>query len=114
MPKKKSVVSSRPVKKSATKKTTKPKAKKVPVRVVDDKKFWLRDGRTLGDIRELCDALKDMDEEVFHHHVGEDRNDFSCWVKDVLCDEKCAIELASVATPSAAHKIVVKHAKQYK
>lgn len=56
--------------------------------------FRLADGRVLKSIPELSDALNDMEDWVFEHHVNDDRNDFSNWIKDVYQDKKLASSLS--------------------
>lgn len=74
-----------------------------------NKNFVLKSGEEIEDLKGLCNALKSMDDDVYHHHVGESHNDFSCWVKDALCNEKCAIELDGAKTKDDAYEIVSKH-----
>ena len=55
-----------------------------------DKRFFVNDGRALGNMNELMESLKDMDEETFNHHVNKEKNDFMNWVKDVVGDKVLA------------------------
>ena len=55
--------------------------------------FWCRNGRVLDGIYALRDALKEMNNETFRHHVDKEKNDFSSWVKDVVGDEKLSKDL---------------------
>jgi alpha-amylase len=61
-----------------------------------EKCFWLNDGRTISDMQELYQALKDMSSETFTHHVTDDKNDFSSWIKHVFKDEKLSQKLHSL------------------
>lgn len=86
-----------PAKKS-TKKTAKAAAKPKGIdRAADHHHFVLVDGRRLGDIKELADALEDMAEHVWGHHVTQDRNDFATWVNDIFTDAELAERLRTVA-----------------
>jgi len=58
--------------------------------IESDKKFFVEDGRVLGNMYELMESLKDMDEETFEHHVNKERNDFKNWVRDVIGDKALA------------------------
>jgi hypothetical protein len=49
--------------------------------------FYLSDGRVLKSMMELADALDNMEEWVFSHHVGTENNDFSNWIRDVFQNE---------------------------
>jgi len=71
-----------------------------------DKRFFCEDGCVIKNLNELIDCLNHMTEEVFHHHVTSDKNDFSNWIRDVLGDEKLAGELYGAGSPQEATKIV--------
>jgi hypothetical protein len=70
--------------KKAAKKTTK-KAAPLP-QAPPEHVFILVDGRPLRDYKELADALEDMADHVYGHHVNHERNDFAHWVADTLQD----------------------------
>jgi len=74
--------------------------------VADDKRFWCHDGRNIGNLRELRKALIDMSDETFHYHLGEGRNDFSNWVKEVVGDQRLGNELRKVRSRIQANKAV--------
>jgi hypothetical protein len=59
--------------------------------------FVLLDGRRLGDIKELADALDDMADHVWNHHVGERHNHFVTWIEDVFKDAELAERLRTTA-----------------
>ena len=65
-------------------------SKQILNEVHPDSQFWLADGKTLKNLHELRNALQQMDDTVFGHHVNEERHDFHNWVKDVHQDEKLA------------------------
>ncbi len=89
------------------------KNKKNLKKAEDHEAFWLKDGPVLKDMRELCQALKNMDDSIYNHHAAEDKNDFSCWVKDVLCDTECANDLLKVKDRHEAAKSVEKALEKY-
>ncbi|RLB07432.1 MAG: hypothetical protein DRG27_06465 [Deltaproteobacteria bacterium] len=64
----------------------------------DEMVFYLRDGRTLKNIKELLDALYDMHDDVFYHHVSNERNDFCNWINDVFGYKKLATQLKRIKT----------------
>lgn len=74
--------------------------------VSDDVVFRCHDGRILRNLRELRDALINMGNEAFVHHVGEVKNDFSTWVRDIIGDEKLANDLKKYLTKEQAAKAV--------
>lgn len=75
----------------------------------EDKRFVLQDGRLLKDLKELADALEHMSEEVFTHHANSSKNDFSSWVRDVLCESELAEDIAKAENQMRAQIAVLKH-----
>jgi hypothetical protein len=71
-----------------------------------EKSFWLSDGRTLKNLKELKDALDTMDEEVWNFHVSAEKNDFANWVEGVFGDKQLGISLRKVKSPRTAAKRV--------
>jgi len=55
--------------------------------------FWVNNGPVVRNVYELVSALKNMDDAKFAHHVHDDKNDFSDWVRNVLKDIKLADSL---------------------
>lgn len=102
------------VKKATTKKNTKKAPEKKPlVFAPDHQSFWVANGEVLNSLLALRDALSAMEKEVYHYHVSKEHNDFASWVDAVLCDAKCAKDLAKAATPTKAKTVVVKRLKVY-
>lgn len=71
--------------------------------------FFLSDGRPLKNLLELADAMEEMTDEIFHHHVDEHKNDFARWVNDVMGDEELAIKLGHAKTRASHQLIILKH-----
>ncbi len=97
------------VKKIASKK----REKKVLVIALGDRCFWVNYGPALGNLLELRDTLREINEEQFKHHVNEIRNDFADWVKDVLKDKKTALQIKKTKTINSMLKVVEKALKDY-
>ena len=74
--------------------------------VPDAKRFWCHDGRIVRNLGELERGLNDISDETFHYHLGEGRNDFSNWVRDVVGDDKLARDLAGSKSRIQASKAV--------
>jgi hypothetical protein len=74
--------------------------------VPDEKRFWCQDGRVIKNLKELEEALNDMSDETFHYHLGEGRNDFSNWIRDVVGDNKLANDLSKAKSRIQANKTV--------
>lgn len=115
----------RTVKKQASK-TVKKTAKKVASRTskktpdfkalvcaYDGECFWSRDGQILSNLSDLSFAIGSMDDEVFLHHVTQEKNDFADWVEHVLQDQECAQALRAAQKKTQAKKIVELHLRNY-
>lgn len=119
---KKVTVKKAPAKKTTTKKVTaKKKATKATKKVAKDlvysnneQSFWLSDGQVLNSLLALHEALLLMSDDIFYHHVNDDKNDFAEWVDYVLCDGDCAIELRKADSKDKVVKVVKKYLKTYK
>ena len=48
--------------------------------------------------------LPELSDDIFHHHVNSDKNDFSNWIKDVIGDQKLANDLLSSKSKDSALK----------
>lgn len=74
-----------------------------------DKAFVLSDGGELRSLVHLIDALENMSDGVFSHHVNEERNDFSTWLKDVFKEEIIADELQLINDRLETQRALLKH-----
>ena len=87
-------------------KISKGEAKRRLADVPDEKQFWRHDGRNIKSLRELAKSLDDMSDETFRHHSGQERNDFSKWVREVVGDEKLANDLSKAKSRLQARQAV--------
>jgi hypothetical protein len=71
--------------------------------------FFVVDGRPLKNLLELADAMEEMTDEAFSHHVTETKNDFAKWVHDVFDDEELAIKLGQSKTRHHHQLVILKH-----
>lgn len=62
-------------------------------RAPDEHVFILHGGETIKDLRELAEALEQMQEHVFRHHVNDEKHDFAAWVHHVLDEHALAKQL---------------------
>ena len=83
---------------------TKDEAKRYLCDAAPEQCFWINNGPILKNIEELTNALPGMAEDTFRHHVNNEKNDFSSWVRDVIGDQKLANELASSKNRDSALK----------
>ncbi len=60
--------------------------------------FFTKDGKVLRNLADLKEELKVMPPGVFNHHVNDQRNDFSNWVRDVFGHEKLADKIGNAKT----------------
>jgi hypothetical protein len=75
--------------------------KKVPETMV----FWCHDGQLFNDLDQLMAGFDMMSEETFMFHANEDKNDFSCWIIDVIGDKDLAKDIKKAKSKSEAKKI---------
>ncbi|MBN2453986.1 hypothetical protein JXB11_00410 [Candidatus Woesearchaeota archaeon] len=71
--------------------------------------FVVCDGRIVKDLKELADALHDMSNDVFSHHVNEFKNDFEKWVGEVMDESELAEELSKVSSQAEAEIAVLRN-----
>jgi hypothetical protein len=100
----------------AVSKATKPESKVITPKKADEKKklekvseavvFWCNDGQIFRDIEELMAGFDTMSDETFAYHLNDIKNDFSCWVLDIIGDQKLAQELKTIKTKDQAKKKV--------
>ncbi|MEM2121741.1 MAG: hypothetical protein QXU20_03750 [Candidatus Woesearchaeota archaeon] len=74
--------------------------------IPSEKEFILNDGRRLKNLRELLEALKTMDNNLFNHHVSPERNDFANWIKDVFKKEFLAEKVLNAKTREEIIKVL--------
>ena len=83
---------------------TKDEAKKYLSDAAPEQCFWVNNGPIIKNLSELSDTLPQMNDEAFQHHVNNEKNDFSSWVRDVIGDQKLANELLSSKSKESAVK----------
>ena len=94
-----------------------PKTERVEVNIVtkalgkapEQYHFVLHDGRKLKSLYELVDELETMSEDAFKEYVGDFRNDFANWTRDVFQAPDLAEELARLRNKFETQKAVMKH-----
>jgi len=80
--------------------------------VVPKHQFNIHMGTSIKNLQELADALEIMDDTAFKHHVTKDKNDFSNWVRDIICDVDLSNDLLKAKTREKSFKAVSKRIKQ--
>ncbi len=86
------------------KKVTKVKeeAQKFLADVPEEYVFRCQDGKIIRNMRELAETLSGMTDETFIYHSNIDKRDFSCWVRDIIGDEKLASDLEAALNRTMA------------
>lgn len=67
-----------------------------------DKFFYLSGGGVIRSLKELVDALKDMDDSVFRFHVNDSKNDFAEWVKHAVDRPEIAEKIRRLSKDEAS------------
>ncbi|MBI2541690.1 hypothetical protein HYV80_03200 [Candidatus Woesearchaeota archaeon] len=83
---------------------TKDEARKYLSDTSPEQSFWVNNGPILKNLEELADALPNIGEDTFKHHVSSEKNDFSSWIKEVIGDQKLANDLLSSKSKESAVK----------
>ena len=74
--------------------------------VMAEMKFRCQNGNELKNLEDLANALRDMPEETYNHHVTEQNNDFTNWIRDCIRDTELAKKLVKVTDKNQAREIV--------
>ena len=86
--------------------TTKDEARKYLSDVASEQCFWINNGPILKNLEELANVLPEISDDTFQHHVNNEKNDFSNWIRDVVGDQQLANDLLSSKSKSSAAKKV--------
>ena len=71
--------------------------------------FYLRDGKRLKSLRELAEALENMSDDVFKHHVNEVKNDFSKWIEEIFGEKELAKEMKKAKSRIDTQLTILRH-----
>lgn len=74
------------------------KARQILADAPHDKVFWLSNGHSLKNLKELRNALTTISPDVFNHHVNVGKNDFANWIRAIAKDSDLADELVKTRT----------------
>ena len=75
--------------------------------VKEEHYFITKDGREVKSLFELSKVLEDMPEDVFNHHVSDERNDFSNWVGHVMKNKSLADSIAAAKDKKSIQKVIL-------
>jgi hypothetical protein len=79
--------------------------KKILAKVPETMVFWCHDGHVFNNLEDLMLGFDLMSEEIFMYHANEDKNDFSCWIMDVIGDGELAKDIKKAKSKAEAKKI---------
>ena len=97
------------ISKSEQKKATaakKSESKKYLARVPETTVFWCHDGQIFDCLDQLTKGFDMMSEQTFLYHANEDKNDFSCWIIDVIGDVDLGKDIKKAKNKAEAKQIV--------
>lgn len=99
------------VRKAAVKRTakTKPKISINSPKAKGEECFYVTNGLVIDDLLGLVDALDTMTDDVFYHHVNDERNDFANWVKEIMKEAELAEKIMSQNTPDRCQIVILRH-----
>jgi len=69
--------------------------KKHHKRLEKDEFFYTNGGKAIKNLKEFAFRLEKLSDEEFNHHVNDERNDFSNWIRDVMGDKRLADKIAN-------------------
>jgi hypothetical protein len=82
--------------------------KKYLSRVPEANVFWCHDGQVFRDIHDLLTGFEVMSDETYLYHANEDKNDFACWIVDVIGDNELGKDLKKAKTRHEAKNFTIK------
>lgn len=85
------------------------KLKNIKKSAAVDKVFVLADGNTITSLMDLALNVDQMHDHLFYHHVNEERNDFSNWIKDVFEEIELAESLMNAKEKKDFQIKMLKH-----
>ncbi len=100
----------RVITKAKTKATTKRKAVAKNIKITPNQYFYLKNGAILKSVRDLAKVMDELDDEVFFHHVNDEKHDFANWITHVFKDLKLAQQLLEAEkNKETNHYIILKY-----
>ncbi|MBN2422961.1 hypothetical protein JXB41_07075 [Candidatus Woesearchaeota archaeon] len=82
--------------------------------VPEDKVFYAINGKILKNLEQAAEYIKRIDENVFRHHVNENKNDFHNWISHVIGDDDLAKKINKHKRSKAIYKTIKNRVDQLK
>ncbi|MFT4303847.1 MAG: hypothetical protein ACMXYG_04735 [Candidatus Woesearchaeota archaeon] len=76
--------------------------------VPEGTEFVTRSGMKLKNLYELYDAILEMSDEDYNHHVNSSKNDFKNWIFHIVQDNKLAEQLVPLTDKKQILKVIEK------
>ncbi len=73
-----------------------------------DQYFYINNGPTLKNLYDLEYYLGTMTNDQFNYHTADDKNDFASWVRNVIKEEKLAVELENTRDRKEMYDILAR------
>lgn len=78
-------------------------------RIPQEKKFVLCNGKFIANIKDLADVLGRLEDGTFAHHVNNERNDFSEWIKHIHQDHALAQKIQDIRERKKMQMTIYQH-----
>jgi hypothetical protein len=69
--------------------------------------FWCHDGQVFRDIHDLLNGFDAMSDETYIYHANADKNDFACWIVDVIGDKELGKDIKKAKTRDEAKNFTI-------
>ena len=70
--------------------------------------FVLNNGQKMKNLFDLVNALDKMPDDAFYHHVNEQRNDFSNWIRDIFKQKTLVNEISKTKNRLETQVVLLK------
>jgi hypothetical protein len=80
-------------------------SKKYLAKVPEATVFWCHDGQVFDGLDRLITGFDLMSDETFFYHANEEKNDFSCWIIEVIGDAKLGNDIKKAKNKKEAKQM---------
>ncbi|MBI2564890.1 hypothetical protein HYV79_02770 [Candidatus Woesearchaeota archaeon] len=80
----------------------------------EGQELQLKDGRKIKNAQQLAETLETLSESAFHHHVSNEKNDFSDWINTVFQDNALAQQMREMRVKKLMSKQIKARLKNLK
>jgi hypothetical protein len=90
---------------SSAKPAVQAQSEKYTCKVPECNVFWCHDGQVFHDMLDLVSGFDVMSDETFWYHANDQKNDFVCWIVDVIGDVDLGEQLKKVKNRQKAKEV---------